>query len=162
MSTVQSRMLLSHFSSHPLGEIRSVAQGWKGEHRSCYAKPKGLWVSVDGEQDWKEWCEAESFGIGSIRYRVHLVDEPRLLILPTPLDLDVFTERYGREHRWGQGFIDTYIDWPSVAEEYSGIIIAPYQWARLELNWYYPWDCASGCIWNADAIARVEEYREAA
>jgi hypothetical protein len=51
------------------------------------------------------------------------------------------------------------IDWNKVAEEYQGIIIAPYRWEhRLDMMWYYGWDCASGCIWDSKAIERVE-YR---
>ena len=38
----------------------------------------------------------------------------------------------------------------------DGIIIAPYQWyCRMTVDWYYTWDCASGCIWNLDAIESV-------
>jgi hypothetical protein len=51
----------------------------------------------------------------------------------------------------------SYIDWPRVAERFDGVIIAPYQWKhRLELMWYYGWDCASGCIWNARAVSCFE------
>ena len=70
------------------------------------------------------------------------------------------------ESDWARRFRDRYIDWPAVATDYPGLIIAPYQWScRMSefTRWYYGWDCASGCIWNADAIARVtEEAREAA
>lgn len=160
----ENRLSLSHFSKKPLGEIRSVEQKFEDDnYHSAYEKPRGLWVSVDGEDDWASWCRSESFGIGELRYRIHVAPEPRLLILPTPFDLDLFTERYGREYR-RTSYSDTYIDWPAVAADYSGIIIAPYHWSRRmadHTRWYYGWDCASGCIWNADAIARVEEYQEA-
>ncbi len=45
-----------------------------------------------------------------------------------------------------------------VAKLYQGIIIAPYCYSiRLDNDcfWYYPWDCASGCIWDATAIAAL-------
>lgn len=49
-----------------------------------------------------------------------------------------------------------FIDWQAVASDHDGIIISPYNWpARHEMIWYYPWDCASGCIWNADAITSI-------
>lgn len=153
---------LSHFSSAPLGEIRSTEQGWKDDYRSCYDKPKGFWLSVDGEHDWRSWCSSEmpSWLEGKTRYRIHVADWSRLLVLTDALDLDCFTERYGRDTpRYNQ----TYIDWPAVAEIHSGIVIAPYCWSRrMHHSWYYGWDCASGCIWNAEAIARVEEALEAA
>jgi hypothetical protein len=153
-------LALSHFTSKPLGEIRTIEQKLDGDYRSCFEKPRGLWVSVDGEDDWASWCASNDFGLGNARYRVLLADSPRLLILDSGSALDDFTQRYGRMI---ERYQDTYIDWPAVAADYHGIIIAPYHWSRrMSLNWYYGWDCASGCIWNADAVARVEEHREAA
>jgi hypothetical protein len=155
---------LSHFTKKPLGEIRTTEQKFDGEYRSCFDKPKGLWVSVDGEDDWQQWCNSEmpDWMEGVQRYRVQLTEKHGLLILTSGAALQDFTLRYGRERE--DRFRDTYIDWPTVASEYSGLIIAPYQWScRMSefTRWYYGWDCASGCIWNADAIARVENYQEA-
>ena len=48
------------------------------------------------------------------------------------------------------------IAWEKVAAKYDGLIITPYIWQRrMELNWYYTWDCASGCIWNVRAIKDI-------
>ncbi|QBI98814.1 hypothetical protein SEA_BOBBY_184 [Mycobacterium phage Bobby] len=53
--------------------------------------------------------------------------------------------------------IPDWIDWGKVAADYGGIIIAPYQWSRrMDPHWYYTWDCASGCIWNLEAIESLE------
>lgn len=50
-----------------------------------------------------------------------------------------------------------HINWPMVADRYQGIVIAPYLWSRRMDGglWYYGWDCASGCIWDAAAVASV-------
>lgn len=155
-----TELQLSHFTKTGLGAIRSVEQRWDDDYRSSFAKPRGLWVSVDGEDDWQQWCQSEmpEWMNGVQRYRVHLAQPNNVLLLT---DLWGFQDEYGRivPDRFGS----KYIDWPTVAKAYDGIIIAPYQWScRMEMDWYYGWDCASGCIWNADAIARVEEWREAA
>lgn len=154
---------LSHFTTAPLGEIRSVTQRPQADYKSAFDKPCGLWVSVDGEHDWPSWCESAmpQWMEGTQRYRIHLAQSARILRLDTVGAMLDFERAFGRDcgHPWP----DTYIDWPTVAERYDGIIIAPYHWSlRMEMRWYYGWDCASGCIWNADAIARVEELREAA
>lgn len=50
------------------------------------------------------------------------------------------------------------IMWPKVAKEYQGIIISPYQWERRDFFgtfWYSGWDCASGCIWDKEAIKSI-------
>lgn len=151
-------MTLSHYATHPLGMLRSVEQK-VSDYKSCYDKPKGLWVSVDGDDDWKSWCESESFGLGHVRHRVTLAQPSSVLILSRVFELLEFQDKYSRPvGRWNE----IYIDWVAVAKDYPGIIIAPYQWScRMDMSWYYGWDCASGCIWNADAIASVEEIREA-
>lgn len=134
-------MRLSHFSNAAVIEPRSVEQDSR-------FKPRGLWVSVDGEDDWPWWCAAEEYSIGPNRFRVEVADD-RLLVLAT---VDQIRE-FDREFCLGRRDVD----WAAVAERWPGIIIAPYQWSlRLsEVRWYYSWDCASGCIWDATVITSV-------
>lgn len=156
---------LSHFSAKPLGHIRDVEQPESEEGWASPFKPHGLWVSVDGEHDWLSWCQSEEFGIGHLRYRIVLSEPERLLWLTTRDAVLDFTEQYDKPleypgYRFRKGYC---IDWRRVAADWPGIIIAPYQWSlRLyELtHWYYGWDCASGCIWDANMIAEVALYSE--
>jgi len=119
----------------------------------AYAKPIGFWYSVDG--DWERWCESEQpdWLKGRYVHEVKLGEEDMVLIRDT-LSLDLFHEKYFKGDRWTGG-----IDWPSVAAEFDGIEIAPYQWGRrLDGNcsrWYYGWDCASGCIWRPRGVEIV-------
>lgn len=154
-------MQFSHFTNEPLEVIRSTEQKPRYDDWSEYEKPRGFWVSVDGENDWLDWCTSESFDIGSRRYRIQL-DLSRVLVLPDPSDLLTFTERYGRDvGRYGRKAID----WRAVSDLHAGIVIAPYHWScRLDerTSWYYGWDCASGCIWDATAVTCVGESERAA
>lgn len=134
-------------------------------------KPKGLWLSVDGPYDWKQWCDAETYsGFGSYAHAVKLRRGAKILRLRGAQALDAFTDQYAGEIYPGQGMggrDHRYcgIDWEAVARQHQGIIIAPYCWQRrMDLMWYYGWDCASGCIWDADAIASIcyDEARSAA
>lgn len=128
-----------------------------------YDKPDGLWVSVKGDRDWQEWTQSEDFSadttVAENEYSVHLSAAANLLHLTSSRDVYRFTGDYQLEVGWGSSFNRGYrIDWSRVAGEYDGIVIAPYQWeCRLDDRtfWYYGWDCASGCIWNLDAIATV-------
>jgi hypothetical protein len=152
---------LFHYSKSPLVAVRSVDQPTKEEGWLSPYKPKGLWLSVDDE--WAEWCRSESFNVDSLskRYRIELADAASLLWLRTAEDIREFARRYKKEI---PGFTYmTHIDWRRVAAEYPGIVIAPYRWScRLELqtHWYYGWDCASGCIWDAAVVAHIEEAPE--
>ena len=114
-------------------------------------KPRGLWLSVEGEQDWREWCESESFGDLTHASEAKLIANPNVLIIDTIGKLDDFNKQYG-----GDDDRTRSISWRPVKAAYDGIIIAPYRWERrLDLMWYYGWDCASGVIWNLRAIASV-------
>lgn len=125
-------------------------------------KPNGLWVSVEGfEEDinWKDWCEAEEFRLEHLKYAYEIILKPdhNLLILTSPAQLQEFTENYKGELIPGLRSIDI-IQWGLVAQKYTGILIAPYQWScRFEpgLFWYYGWDCASGCIWDLRVIKSI-------
>lgn len=51
------------------------------------------------------------------------------------------------------------IDWRAVEKEWAGVEIIPYQdGLRLgsDVTWYYPWDAASGCIWDLTAITAIQ------
>lgn len=151
-------MELEHFTDTPLIAVLPREQG---EDNLMYGKPTGLWVSVKGDQDWREWNEAESFRDLSKQrcYHVRLASDANVLFIANGWELDAFHKGYARPLELGS-YRQEKIDWRDVARDYDGIIIAPYQWThRLEgpiSAWYYGWDCASGCIWNPRAVSTFE------
>lgn len=150
-----------HYSAKPITRDALVSRDQEAPHElSSFSKPRGFWITDDSEHCWASWCRVQSFNLFSLE-RVHEVelDESRILFARDALDLDAFTERYGCLARSypaiGSG---PAIDWNRVASEFAGIIITPYVWSRrMELNWYYGWDCASGCIWDVSAVLGVRE-----
>lgn len=155
-------MRLIHYSDDYLTEIRDVEQG---TGRACKRgdKPNGLWVSVEGEDDWLSWCRSEYFVVEKLTHPtlVALNQDANILHLVGEPDLRSFHERYWCYPPWGRDdkfFRGDSIRWEEVAEKYDGIVIAPYVWSmRLDpvVKWYYGWDCASGCIWNSRAVAEL-------
>lgn len=147
---------LLHYSAKPFGgPVHSEKQESAGGF-----KPRGFWLSVGDA--WVEWCRGEDWNLGCIVHvaRITLSPSANILRLASQDDLDRFTEKYG-EQDGRLSFRHINIRWDRVAEKYDGIIISPYVWERrLELMWYYGWDCASGCIWNADAIQSVDVIGE--
>lgn len=160
-------MRLLHFSQKPTitRPIETVPQVSDGQSLISMWKPRGLWVTPEGdEHDWSWWARAENFRLEDLRHaqEVRMRDDARVLHLESPQDMIEFAATYpGRlagtlaAHLGGEY---AGIDWQAVSREYHGIIVAPYQWSlRLDhrFMWYYPWDCATGCIWDADAIAAI-------
>lgn len=121
-------------------------------------KPNGFWVSVQGNDDWEGWCRGENFCIEALQYAYTITIGPdaNILLISTATGMEDFHRRYAINIRPFHT-----IAWDRVQKEYDGLIIAPYRWSyRLhpDFMWYYGWDCASGCIWNLDAIKSVSLF----
>jgi len=143
---------LVHYSNMDSVEV------WSNTQNPREFKPAGLWVTVEGEDDWKSWCQRENFQLENLMYAydVKLNAASKILRLQSAADIDMFTTQY--QSRWQLSPLHA-IDWRKVASEYSAIIIAPYIYQRRhtpQTLWYYPWDCASGCIWDKDAIESIK------
>lgn len=151
-------MHLWHYAAQPVTLDRS--RRYVQPEPDFYMKPQGLWVSVEGEDDWPSWCQSTEYFLGSLTYahQVNLGPDANILHIASAEMLDSFTDDYGTEPERRSRVLDVRnIDWRKVAADYDGIIIAPYQWSRrLGLDWYYGWDVASGCIWSLAAIAEVK------
>ena len=177
-----------HFRSHAVMPPLKLM-----EQKCCFTddfggfKPNGLWVTVEGKDDWRQWCLSEKFRLINLRhiFEVKLKSDAAVLWVQNADELDSFSVRYkpvlSEEVMRRRGLTDDQvkaamkffgssemrrqrymgIDWPSVAKEFQGIIIAPYIWdRRFDLLWYYGWDCASGCIWDPAAIASITLTKE--
>jgi hypothetical protein len=147
------RGCLIHYSDQPLTAVEPVGDV---ERRRRIGKPPGLWVSVEtGNKDgWRDWCLGEKFELERLACatRVTLKPKANILRIKDRAGVRFVTENYRKanarsEYDW--------IDWAKLMLDYQGVVIAPYIWeCRLEMwcSWYYTWDCASGCIWDADAV----------
>lgn len=143
---------LIHYSDQPICSVQSIEQ-----HAEPSMKPKGLWLSVEDGESWLDWCKAEGFGLGRLRYRhtIELSGDAKILWLRSVTDILIFSDQYivERSPIWHSG-----INWQPVADRWQGIIIAPYQWSchlSDACSWYYGWDCSSGVIWDSTAIASL-------
>jgi hypothetical protein len=118
-------------------------------------KPRGLWYGVEGDDDWLHWCKGEMpEWIKPYNFLIE-IDYSKMLVISTTSELKAFTEEYRVSKD-----LYTSINWPTVTKRYKGIEISPYQWScRLAIDWYYGWDCASGCIWNRRAIKSITKLK---
>lgn len=126
-----------------------------------YAKPQGFWISVedDLEQGWNAWCKSENYCVDHLKYEHEVQLKPDCNILYCITEQQVFD--LSRQFPFKSKYYNEikYVDWIKVKEKYQGIIIAPYQWQcrwALETSWYYGWDCASGCIWDLNAVESIK------
>ena len=132
-------------SETPIERFYNVDQRTKAR----WDKPAGLWYSCGYE--WLNWMAYNMpHWFDAVEYIYELqIDPEEILFIRTYEELMYFNRLYGKYIRGsGNG-----IDWAEVAEDYKGIEICPYiNSGRYSLDWYYTWDIASGCIWDASAI----------
>lgn len=136
----------------------------QSENLSGYGKPIGFWITDDTNDCWRTWCKGERFNLEGLTHKHEVtLDESGILILRSGHEIEAHTKKYSVPKWWGptgepRKYRDICVDWREVAKEYTGLIITPYQWSRrmdAGYSWYYTWDCASGCIWDASAILDV-------
>lgn len=156
-------MNLIHHAQHVMrGPIRCPAQG---EFPTGLGKPNGFWFSVQGHMDWERWCRSHRWRLKALRYQYLITLDPAypILLIDTERKMQWFDEVFSVVPGWAREYdIMDYkmIDWEPICWAWAGIIIAPYQWAyRHGLSWYYGWDCASGVVWNEDAIVGYERIK---
>ena len=145
-------LILAHYTAEPLV---FDAQRTYAQHHPTF-KPHGLWLTIDGEDGWRAWCEYESFHPESLAHRTEfrLRENANILHLESHRDVLHFTAKYADKLTRLRGWVD----WSRVVDQYDGVLIAPYLWSArmaIETTWYSTWDCASGCFWNLDAIELV-------
>lgn len=165
-------LTLEHYTDAPFTLQRSTR--YEQQPPMGMLKPVGLWVSVPGgDPDWPEWCREQEFALSRLAYRsrVRLSASANVLLVETPSALDLVHQQYSvRDDRMEEALAHVGsapgrrprrywpMDWRRVAADYQGIVVTPFLWSRRldGPSWYYGFDCASGCIWDLDAIESVE------
>ena len=125
-------------------------------------KPEGLWFSPEDatreyDESWRAYCSDLSLNPLTYKYHVKLSPDANLLLISDVSGMYKFCKKY-RSKEDVAVYGNLGICWQYVALDYQGIIISPYQHSlRLDSDfyWYYPWDCASGCIWDISAISSL-------
>jgi len=116
-------------------------------------KPDGLWYGCGDA--WIQWVKMEmpdDFEAVNYLYEVKLGND--ILKISNEDEFESFEHEFLRQDTPVNGGLP---DWGKIQKEgYNGIEICPYFWSkRMSSLWYYPWDVASGCVWNANGISDV-------
>lgn len=127
-------------------------------------KPVGLWYACGLE--WIDWLESEmphwldavthlyevvpKYSSTNLRNFEWGVRGGGVLLLQSVAEVEMFTHIFGLN-------AGSRIEWPEVAAIWDGIEICPYQDdLRYAIDWYYPWDVASGCIWRPSGAVSLQ------
>lgn len=151
-------MELIHYSAKPLEGINNPDYQPKR-----HFKPAGLWFSTNKHDGWRNWCNSVDFSMDRFNYKttIKFKNDAKILQITDKRGVDKLFRRYGvakRDDKWA-------IDWKKITTKYDAIYMPKYfNDYRKKYPWYDTWDCASGCVWNKDAvkIVKTEPVAEAA
>ena len=90
-------MRLLHYTEEPLAY--DAARTYEQNEPRSFGKPKGLWVSVEGEMDWLTWCTENEFATYALAHvsEVTLAPDANVLMLDTVDAIVDFHDRYSVE-----------------------------------------------------------------
>lgn len=123
-------------------------------------KPKGLWYATGSE--WLKFVKYDYTSKMSDYDKILKLDLDlsKMLIIDTEEKFLNFEKEYvwdDPKYRVGGESMLQHVLWGDVAEKYSGVEISPY-FPQFRMNrWYYPWDVASGCVWDFSIIKSFEK-----
>ena len=151
----------------PNQRILVLAEPWKGFPSDIQQKkgfkPDGVWYGCGDA--WLKWLALEMpewFGRVNYVYELEIYDAFMKVITNAEQFKSFEQEFWARaphqeraEHAGPIDGIYHMIDWPLLAGiDWDGIEICPYlqEFRISNSGWYYPWDVASGCIWDSEAL----------
>lgn len=122
-------------------------------------KPTGLWYGFG--TSWLDWVRSEmpQWETENV-FKIDIYDDDIVDIATEQIFL-WFSKRYKDPEKEGK-YGNEKINWPEVTKKYKGIEF-PIYYSKYrrdpEHAWYYPWDVASGCIWDLSAIKKVTKLQ---
>jgi hypothetical protein len=123
----------------------------------AFHTPNGLWLSVTGIHDWERYCRKNNCRLDTLQYEFQILLKPqaRILMLHNKTAFENFIKEYGR---YKENFFDLSIRWEEIINNYQGIaLLHVFPKLMSMFSWYKTWCCTSACIWDLQAVERVEK-----
>jgi hypothetical protein len=123
----------------------------------AFHTPNGLWLSVTGVHDWEQHCRKNNCRPDALQYEFQVLLKPRanILMLHNNAVFEGLIKEYGQKK---ENCFDFSIRWNEIISNYQGIAL-PHVFPQLlnMFSWHKTWCCTSACIWDLQAVDRVEK-----
>jgi hypothetical protein len=123
----------------------------------AFNSPNGLWLSIAGIHDWERYCLENNCRLDALKseFQILLKPQARILILHDKTAFEGFIKEYGR---CKEKYFDLSIKWEKIISNYQGIAMPRVFPALMNMfSWYKTWCCTSACIWDLQAVEKVEK-----
>ena len=124
-------------------------------------RPNGLWLSIAGIKDWEKYCRKNNYNIMNLKneFQIKLKPHAQILILYNQAVFEDFEKKYGRSGE--DRALAFSIRWEEIIKDYQGLAL-PRVFPQLYNmgSWYDTWCCTSACIWDLQAVEKIEKIAE--
>ena len=154
---------LIHYSTETVDKIDLSRIYQQTAENLAFHTPNGLWVSVAGTNDWKNYCLKRSYRLDSLKseFQVTLKPHSKILVLYDEAAFKDFEKEYGYYQEGSKTHGENYtlvlsIAWERIISDYQGIIVSAALPKLYNMGlWYDVWCCTSGCIWDLQAVEKA-------
>jgi len=128
-------------------------------------KPNGLWLSITGINDWEKYCLNNNHNLINLKneFQVKLKPHAQILILYNNAAYTDFEKNYtyypeGAEIHTENSTFALSIRWDEIIKDYQGLALPHVMPQSYDRGlWYDAWRCTSACIWDLQAVEKVEK-----
>ena len=136
-----------HYTGENLDTIDLSRTYIQTAERLASYMPNGLWLSIAGINDWEKYCFKNNYNLLNLRYEFQVKLKPRakILILQNTDAFENFEETYAYR-------------WEAIIKDHQGLAL-PRVMPQMRNRglWNDAWCCTSACIWDLQAVEKVEK-----
>jgi hypothetical protein len=158
---------LIHYSSKKVANIDLSRTYQQPPSNLFYHTPNGLWLSVAGINDWKQYCGTKYNASDKLKSEFQIIPKPdaKVLIIYNNESFEIFEKEYcyypeGIAKQGANFTLNISVSWDRIINEYQGMIVATflpkYKDMGLRLG---IWSCTSGCIWDLQAVDKAVKLK---
>jgi hypothetical protein len=158
-----------HFTGENINSpdlTRSYAQSYGN---LALNKPNGLWLSITGINCWERYCLTNNYRLEKLKteFQILLKPDANILVLNNYTAFIDFVKKYavfpeGKTINLEKTMLNLSISWDKILSDYQGIAVpAVYPRVKDMGFWYDTWRAVwyttSACIWDLQAVKKVEK-----
>jgi len=148
-----------HYTNEDLVTLDLTRKYYQSPKNLACHFPNGLWLSITGKNDWIEYCLRNDLYIDNMKseFQVFLKSDAEILILNNSASLESLTKEYGYYSENKKD--DLLFRWDKIIMNYQGIALPTLKFPKLPnmATWHKVWCCTSACIWDLQAVEKVDK-----
>jgi len=153
-----------HYSSENLDTLDLNRTYTQITEKLAFHRPNGLWLSITGIHDWEHYCLTNRSNLINLKYefQVKLKPQSKILMLHNQATFEDFIKKYasypeGIARHGESNTLTLSIRWNEIIKDYQGLALSFIMPKLYNIDlWYDTWCCTTACIWDLQAVEKVD------